>query len=387
MKYVNREMKVDQIIGYFNQKKINLIPPFQRGTVWQLALRRKLIENMVQERPIPAVFLYKQESGGSQFEYNILDGKQRLESLILFVGDQRSDLMVENVQHFFLGKPARRHANFTIELYGKQVAFKELDNSLVRRFREYPIPTIEIDMDDEEACFPEIVNLFIDINQQGVKVSRFDVVKALGNDPLFKQVFALIARKKLRKKSSYYTFRNNSFVSVMRRLNIVSRLSDKNSQVDRMWERFTEIALFARSSQHRAPGSILRAFIVPERKKNKRLVETELAKLLLSFGFLADAYRVIPKLTETKFATDQPWFYTLITTLMSTDLIEKYERRELEKRIFMASKIIDGIVPVPKTLKKPVQEYLLAATKQTTNPDRRKKRQEVLVKVIEQAEI
>jgi hypothetical protein len=33
-------MKIDQIIGYFNQHKINLIPPFQRGTVWNLATRQ-----------------------------------------------------------------------------------------------------------------------------------------------------------------------------------------------------------------------------------------------------------------------------------------------------------------------------------------------------------
>ena len=72
MKYVNREMKIDQIISYFNQHKINLIPPFQRGTVWTLPTRQKLMENMIQIRPIPAVFLYKQAEG-SQFAYNILD--------------------------------------------------------------------------------------------------------------------------------------------------------------------------------------------------------------------------------------------------------------------------------------------------------------------------
>jgi hypothetical protein len=56
MKYVNREMKIDQIIGYFNDKKINLLPPFQRGSVWKINHRLKLIENMVKERPIPAIF-------------------------------------------------------------------------------------------------------------------------------------------------------------------------------------------------------------------------------------------------------------------------------------------------------------------------------------------
>src|ERR1700676_1566772 len=96
-------MKIDQIIGYFNQHKINLIPPFQRGTVWNLATRQRLIVNMIQARPIPAVFLYKQAEG-AQFAYNILDGKQRLESLILFVGSDRTDLRVENVEHYFFRK-------------------------------------------------------------------------------------------------------------------------------------------------------------------------------------------------------------------------------------------------------------------------------------------
>jgi len=386
MKYVNREMKIDQIIGYFNTKKINLIPPFQRGTVWPISTRRKLIENMVQARPIPAVFLYKQDAG-AQFEYNILDGKQRLESLILFVGNKRSDMSVENVEHYFYGKPARVDINFSIVLDGKAVTFKQLDDSLVRPFREYPIPTIEIDLDDEEASFDEVVNLFIDINQQGVKVSRFDVVKALGTDPLFKQVFGLVARKERKKKSSYYSPLKNSFVFVMQKLNIVSRLSDKNSQVDRMWERLTEIALFSRSKQHRAPASILKAFINPGKELNNRLREHELTQLRLAFGFVSETYRRIPNLAETKFATDQPQFYTLITTLLSTDLMDRYDRKELGNRIFMVAKIIDGTLSPPKKLKKSIAEYRVAAAKQTTNPNRREMRQDVLVKAIDQVEL
>jgi hypothetical protein len=386
MKYVNREMKIDQIIGYFNAKKINLIPPFQRGTVWPLATRRRLIENMVCSRPIPAIFLYKQESG-SQFDYNILDGKQRLESLILFVGDRRSDMKVKNVAHYFYGKPAAADANFAIKLDGKEIKFKELDNSSVRLFREYPIPTIEIDLDDEEASFDEVVNLFIDINQQGVKVSRFHIVKALVTDRLFKQVFKLIAVKELKKKSSYYKPLNNSFVHVMTKLNMVSRLSDPNSRVDRMWERLTEIALYSKKFQHRAPASILKSFIHSEKENNHRLTESELTNLRQAFGFLADAYRHHPKLAATKFATDQPQFYTLITTLLSTDLIGKYSKDDLVKRILAAANIINGAASVPTNMRRPVGEYRAAAEKQTTHPNNRAKRQTALESIIEHVEI
>jgi hypothetical protein len=89
-------------------------------------------------------------------------------------------------------------------LEGGEKCFADLDNETVRTFREYAIPTIEINMDDESTSIDELVSLFIDINQEGVKVTRFDVVKALGKDPLFKQVFDLIARTEIRKKKSRY---------------------------------------------------------------------------------------------------------------------------------------------------------------------------------------
>ena len=334
--------------------------------------------------PIPAIFLYKQDAG-SQFTYNILDGKQRLESLILFIGNQRSDMKVKDLEHFFYGKPeAYREVNFSIELDRKPVSFKELDDSLVRRFREYAISTIEIDLDDELASFDEVVNLFIDINQKGVKVSRFDIVKALVKDRLFLQVFKLVARKKDKKRSTYYKPVNNSFVQVLSRLNIICRLSDQNSRVDRMWERLTEIALFSREIQHRAPAEILKSFINLDKNVNKRLTESELTKMRLAFGFLANAYRRSPELAKTRFATDQPQFYTLITTLLCTDLLERYANRELERRIITVAQVIDGTLAPPPKLRRAIEDYRLASAKQTTHPGRRDTRQRVLLRAIDE---
>ena len=91
MNYRNTEMKLDQIVAYLNEEKINLSPAFQRGHVWKIGTRRKLIENIVQGRPIPAIFLYK-EASGSRYSYNILDGKQRLESIILFIANRSGGL-------------------------------------------------------------------------------------------------------------------------------------------------------------------------------------------------------------------------------------------------------------------------------------------------------
>src|SRR5262249_21290123 len=125
MHYRNSEMRLDQLIGYFNDGKINLIPSFQRGHVWKLPTRQRLLENIVNGRPIPAIFLYK-EAAGSMYTYNILDGKQRLESLILFVGGKRLDVQIKGLNKYFYHKGERDQANFPINIDGVKRTFSQL---------------------------------------------------------------------------------------------------------------------------------------------------------------------------------------------------------------------------------------------------------------------
>jgi hypothetical protein len=188
MNYRNTEMKLDQIVSYFNQEKINLSPAFQRGHVWSLTTRRRLVANIVQGRPIPAIFLYK-EAAGSHYSYNILDGKQRLESLILFIGATREDFRILNWANYFFSPALRKAVHFRVPLPGnRMVSFQDLNEDVVRDFREYAIPTIEINLTDD-SHLDEIINLFVDINQQGVPVSRFHIVKAMGkNNRLLRSV-------------------------------------------------------------------------------------------------------------------------------------------------------------------------------------------------------
>ena len=375
-------MKVDQIISYFNEEKINLIPPFQRGSLWKLKMRQRLIENMVRLRPIPAIFLYK-EAAGSKFSYNILDGKQRLESLILFVGNKRPDMAVQNIRDYFFNRPAVQPFNFSITLDGKTKTFKQLDEDLVRGFREYAVPTIEIELDDDSSSIDEIINLFIDINQTGVKVSRFDVVKAMWKDPLFKQVFDLVALKQRRKQALYYKAKATPYVSVLKRLNIVARLSEKNSQVDRMWERLTEIALFSRVKKHRAPVDILKGFIAGGNTPNSALTKDELKSLRDAFVFLRKAY-AHNGFTNSKLATDQPRFYTLVTSLLGTDLLSRFSTEELTRRLVTFAKIIDGKASPPTSeMVSIVQQYEAVSERQTTHPGRRDKRQQLLLKALD----
>lgn len=201
MIYRNAEIKVEQLITYFNAKKINLSPAFQRGHVWTTNQRRKLLRNMLYKKPIPAIFLYK-EAAGASYIYNILDGKQRLESLILFIGNKRNDLAVTTWRDYFFRARDRKDINFWANFNEKRQTFEQLSEDLVRDFGEYVIPAIEITL-DESTALDDIISLFVDINQQGVAVKRFDIVKAMcRNAAILKQAFNMIAVKQKEERMS-----------------------------------------------------------------------------------------------------------------------------------------------------------------------------------------
>lgn len=390
MQYANSQMKVDQLIGYFNAKKINLIPPFQRGHVWDLSHRRKLLENMIAGRPIPAIFLYK-EAAGSQFSYNILDGKQRLESLILFIGNHHPDLQVEGVVDYFFEPKEKKQVNFevTVPDTKKRVPFSSLDDEIVRAFREYAIPTIEIDLDDETSL-DEIINLFVDINQYGEKVKRFDIVKAIGQgNPLLSDIFNLVAQQQKRKNDNFYKKKNTIYTKVLQHLQTVEGASDRNQKVDRIWERLVEIVLYNRTNAHRQPGQILKAFIKTQKDhESNSITLEEMSRLKKVFGFLSKAYSDT-NLSQTKLATDLPHFYTMVTTLLSSNLLDASAAppaySDIRQKLVAFAKLLErGVDKAPEHLREDLAEYMQAAARQTTHPRSRKTREQKLLAILAQ---
>src|SRR6202040_585536 len=76
------------------RSRVNLAPVFQRGRAWKVRTRQELIKNIVRKRPIPAIFMYKKEAD-SKYIYTILDGKQRLESILMFIRDDNAAMKID----------------------------------------------------------------------------------------------------------------------------------------------------------------------------------------------------------------------------------------------------------------------------------------------------
>lgn len=384
MDYKNTETKLDTLVSYFNEERINLTPVFQRGKVWPLKMRRELIKNIVQRRPIPAIFLYKDEAG-SKYSFNILDGKQRLESILMFIGSARADFAIRSWSKYIFGSLHKADVGFSVDLGdgNKAVTVAELSEKTVRDLREYPIPTIEIALNDN-TTLDEMISLFVDINQYGVKVNRLDIVKAMKmNDKLLGDVYDLIAEKQKRQQDIFARQKATPFVKVLKHLQVVASIADNNAQVDRMWEKLFELALFVRShGKHRKPAEILKSFIKSPEIQQAKLTASERATMSKTFTFLREAYKH-SELPSTRLATDQTHFYIMATSLLQSDLLETIEEPVLTGTLEKFGKLLDETTSArDRKLTKAIKDYKELSAKQTTDVSRREARQKMFIETI-----
>ena len=61
----------------YDHKNLNLEPGFQRQSVWTERDRANLLDSILRNYPLPAIFLYKREEEG-HLVFDVIDGKQRL---------------------------------------------------------------------------------------------------------------------------------------------------------------------------------------------------------------------------------------------------------------------------------------------------------------------
>lgn len=105
--------------------RLNLSPAYQRRSVWNTTFRQFFIDSVVRNYPTQSIFLDVTIDPDRSTEYKVLDGKQRLTSLIQFVGDEfptpdsLSDLNIDAKYYSELPKPIRSNILqyiFTVEI-------------------------------------------------------------------------------------------------------------------------------------------------------------------------------------------------------------------------------------------------------------------------------
>lgn len=145
------EKTVNELRLMFDHGQINLEPGFQRQSVWTLNDRRRLIESIFAGYPVPSIFLYRRSQNG-QLMYDVIDGKQRLETLFMFMGAGR-----------FRGQRFEAKVDLgdrQTPVRWEQICRKSFEKRL--EFDSYKFQTVEVTGD-----LSEIIELFLRINSTG----------------------------------------------------------------------------------------------------------------------------------------------------------------------------------------------------------------------------
>jgi Protein of unknown function DUF262/HNH endonuclease len=149
------EHTIDQLSLMFKHRQINLEPGFQRRSVWTAGDRRRLVQSIFAGYPLPSVFLYQRTQGG-RLVYDVIDGKQRLETIFMFMGDGRFRSDVFDVD-LDLGDGAARYS-------WRSIRRKHIERAAA--FRSYKLQTVQVGGE-----LGQIIDLFVRINSTGKRLT------------------------------------------------------------------------------------------------------------------------------------------------------------------------------------------------------------------------
>lgn len=89
MKHASRPQSVAWFQDHYKAGRLELRPPFQRKPVWSSKQRCALVESILLDIPIPEVYIQVTQAEDGTENYGIVDGQQRLRTILQFIGIER----------------------------------------------------------------------------------------------------------------------------------------------------------------------------------------------------------------------------------------------------------------------------------------------------------
>lgn len=91
MNHVSRNESIAWFQQQYRAGFLELRPPFQRKPVWQDKQRHALIESALLDIPIPEVYVQVTHEEDGTEKFGVVDGQQRLRTILQFVGIEREE--------------------------------------------------------------------------------------------------------------------------------------------------------------------------------------------------------------------------------------------------------------------------------------------------------
>ncbi|WP_158322662.1 DUF262 domain-containing protein [Acidisphaera rubrifaciens] len=87
MDFDSYDVTVDELIRRFSQKRIEIAPVYQRQFRWAEKQQSELVESLLLGIPVPPLFMATNSRSAERVQWEVVDGLQRLLTLVNFAGD------------------------------------------------------------------------------------------------------------------------------------------------------------------------------------------------------------------------------------------------------------------------------------------------------------
>lgn len=165
---------IGDLVHLFEADELNLDPGFQRQSVWTDRDRKKLIDSIIRGYPLPAIFLYRRPEDDGELVFDVIDGKQRLETILMFMREMRGAFQVRT------------------QLPGSDSDETVDWRMLKRRKRQNLITGYEIPVVEVNGELGDIINVFVLINSTGKALTQQEKRHArYSNTPLLTEAAKL----------------------------------------------------------------------------------------------------------------------------------------------------------------------------------------------------
>jgi hypothetical protein len=345
---------VQDIINLYKNGQLNLQPGFQRDSVWTDRDRRKLIDSIVRNYPLPSVFLYCRHQNG-EIIYDVIDGKQRIETILMFTGTLRGQRFSAKVQ--LPGEDEKDWVNWRTLSRSKQQPI----------ITAYKLRTIEVDGDPSD-----IIDLFVRINSTGKALTS----QERRNAKYYKNSEFLTAAAKLAAQYKDYFLQNGILslgqISRMKHIELICELMisiyqgdviNKKAALDKVMEANS----FSESQTRTARNKTVQAL-----NRVKRMCP-DLAQS--RFHQVSDFYSLVVLIA--KFETEGLILTDKRRNNLAWDLLRAFSNGVDEVRLLQ--KKAKG----PKPSQETYREYLLTVLQATDEIGQRRQRETILRGLLE----
>lgn len=356
MRHTSCALSISWFQDQYKAGRLELRPPFQRKPVWGDKQRCALIESVLMDVPIPEVYIQVVQAEDDTEQYGVVDGQQRLRTILQFIGLERVDDREggDDVNNFSLTALPDR------SVY-KDKAFADVTGDPRKRFYQYQICVRYLYTDDTK----EVEDVFKRLNKFSMPLKAQELRNATYHGA-FAKLSEVLA------DDEYWAVNRIVTPAAIRRMADIEMMSD--------------LLIGLLHGPQGGSAKIIDQYYEQYEQYEDEFPEQNRVKRLFSRAQGA-IKRMFPTISDSRWG-NRADYYSLFVALGS--LLERQElsppRNEKglrEKLLEFADEVATRLADPTARTSTPAKEYARAIEKGSNDKARRADRHEQLVKIIQ----